>query len=102
MAKIIKMKDNIITIKGTENFSIFQYFKLGKEVDGFILSASEGEAKLVAMGDISTLKVGMNAKQVKTTTDIVANENMYGKIISPYGEVIHEDKDLKYKKSKTI
>ena len=89
MPKVLKIQDNIVTLTGKYKYKQDQYFKLSKNTKGFVLSASETDAKLLVIGDPSEIKVNATATLTKDTSKVNVYKHYFGKIISPFGKVIH-------------
>ena len=90
MPKIYKIKDNIVTVKGKHDYYQDEYFKLSKNVKGFVLSAKADEAQLLVVGNPSELEINTNITTTSQSTKIEVKNEYFGSIISPFGEVIME------------
>lgn len=89
MPKISKIKDNIVTIKGSAKYKIDDRYQLSKNAVGVVLKATEDEANLLVVGDPSDVKVNVSVNQIKANEEVEVYKHYFGKIINPFGEVIH-------------
>ena len=89
MPKVLKIQDNIVTLTGEYKYKQDQYFKLSENTKGFVLSASETDAKLLVIGDPSEIKVNTTVTLTDDTSKVNVYKHYFGKIISPFGKVIH-------------
>ncbi len=89
MAKIIKIKDNIVTIKGNEKYSLYQSFELLEGINGFVLSAWEDEAKLLTTGDTTKLKINKVVKPLSDSSTINVYKEYFGNVIDTFGELLY-------------
>ncbi|MCK5867207.1 MAG: ATP F0F1 synthase subunit alpha [Mycoplasmataceae bacterium] len=89
MAKITQIKDNIITIAGESNYKEGNIYKLAEGVTGMLVSATKNQAKLLASGDPSLIKLNSIPTLLKEDNQIPVYEHYFGRIISPSGESIH-------------
>ena len=90
MPKISKIKGNIITLAGKANYKQGEMFKISYKTNGYVLKASINEAQLLAIGDPSSIKINTLVTKVKNKTDnIDIYDSYFGKIISPFGEILH-------------
>lgn len=94
MAKIKQIKDNIITVEGKEKFKLYQFFQLSKDVQGFVLSAKDNEAKLLVNGSTINLKMDSEVSAI-ADKDIEVKSSYFGKIITPSGEIVHSESEDK-------
>ena len=97
MPKISKIKGNIVTLSGKYNYEQEQYFQLSKNTKGVVLLAKEDEAKLLVIGNLSEIEVNKEATVLKDQSIVSADENWLGKIIDPFGNIIHDDSTTKNK-----
>lgn len=99
MPKISNIHDNIITIKGKHNYEQDQFFKLSDSAKGFVISANTDEAKLLVIGDPSTVKSRTTVKTIKNDIEkIDVYDSYFGSIITPFGDIIHPSTNKKGKK----
>lgn len=99
MPKISNIHDNIITIKGKHNYQQEEFFKLSDSARGFVISATIDEAKLLVIGDPSTIKSKTNVKPMKNDIEkIDVYDSYFGSIITPFGKQIHPATNKKGKK----
>lgn len=89
MAKIIKIKDSIVTIKGKEKYKLNEQYKLSSKSFGIVLSAKADIAQLLIVGDASEIKNNSTVKKIKANNDIAAYEHYFGRIIDPFGNTVH-------------
>ena len=90
MPKISNIHDNIVTIKGKYNYRQDQFFKLSDSARGFVVSATTDEAKLLVIGDPSTIQGKSAVKTMKSDIEEVAvYDSYFGSIITPFGKIIH-------------
>ena len=89
MAKITKIKDSIITITGKQNYKKDEQYKLSKNAFGIVLSANEKEAQLLIIGDPSEVKMNSTVSKMKVDNTVKVYDHYFGKIITPFGDVIH-------------
>ncbi len=89
MPKISRIKDNIVTLSGKYKYTMDQYWKLSKNTKGFVLSASETGAKLLVVGDPGEIKVNDSVTLSKDNHEVSVYKHQFGKVISPFGEVLH-------------
>lgn len=101
MAKILKIKDSIVTITGKEKYKKDEWYQLSKDSQGMILSATQNEAQLLVVGDPSQIKINTIVKKIANKSEIHIYEHYFGNIISPFGEVIHGNYDHP-KKAKSL
>lgn len=103
MPKITKIKDNIITLKGTFAYQQNQMFNLSTTAQGMVITATKNEAKLLLIGDASTIKTQTEAtiaKQKISQIDVLSS--YFGAIISPWGKILKQPKTKKTKEVKII
>ena len=93
MPKISKIKGNIVTLSGKFKYEQNQYFELSKNTKGFVLLADEDEAKLLVIGNPSEIEINKNVKVLDGESIVFADESWLGKIIDPFGNVIHASRD---------
>ena len=93
MAKIVGIKDSIVSIKGNEKYMLNDIYSLSKNVFGIVLSATEGEAKVLAVGNPSEIKMNSTVKKYTGENLISLYDSYFGKIISPFGEIVHGEVD---------
>lgn len=99
MPKISNIHDNIITIKGKHNYQQEEFFKLSESARGFVISATTEEAKLLVIGDPSSIKSKTNVKTTKNDIEkIEVYDSYFGSIITPFGQQIHPISNKKGKK----
>ena len=91
MPKISKIKGNIVTLSGKYKYQQEQYFELSKNAKGLVLLANEDEAKLLVIGNPSEIEINKSVTVLKDQSMIGADENWLGKIIDPFGNIIHSD-----------
>ena len=89
MPKISRIKDNIITIKGKENYKLNERYKLAERTYGVVLSARDESAELLLMGDPSNVKIDDEVHKLKEIPKIEVYEHYFGKIITPFGDMVH-------------
>ena len=103
MVKIAKIENNVVKVEGKLNYKQNQYFQLGKDVGGFVISAKENEANLLVVGDVSNIDSEKSVKIVKNTIDnIELYPTFFGSIITPFGKVLNNKDDKKETKGKKI
>ncbi len=100
MAKIIQIRDSIVTVQGKDKFKLFQFFQISKETTGFVLSARGDEAKILVNGTTVNLKMNSEVHAI-ADKDIEIKSNYFGKIIDPSGEIVHSF-DSKKEESKIL
>ena len=89
MAKIIKIKDNIAVIVGKEKYAENQRFKLSKEAIGIVLNAEKNKANLLVLGDTSEIQINSIVKKIEIEDYVKTYKHYFGKIISPFGNVVY-------------
>lgn len=89
MAKISRIKDNIITIKGKEKYKMNGRYKLAERTYGIVLSAKEDSAELLLMGDPANVQIDAEVEKLKEIPKIDVYEHYFGKIITPFGDIVH-------------
>ena len=102
MPKIKQIKDSIVIVTGKEKYEENQRFQLSEDSTGIVLNASQNEAKLLVVGNTSKIKVNKIIKKIKTDVNVKTYEYYFGKIISPFGDVIHPTNFIKPKNPKLI
>lgn len=89
MIKVTNIDKNIVLVKGQSNYFINQFFDLGHEAMGMVISATAESAKLLIIGDASKIKIGDPIKELKGKESIKLYKHYFGKVIDPFGKVIH-------------
>ncbi len=96
MPKIIKIKDNIVTIKGDNKYRLYQNFKLKDGVHGFVLSANKDIAQLLTSGDTSKLKINQQINELTSKSEVNVYKSFFGNVIDPFGKILFpEAKEIK-------
>ena len=89
MPKIKRITDTIVTIEGARKYKLWEPFLLAKDTYGTVMMATEKEAKLLVFGDAANVKVGKTVKPFKENLDIKVYNDYFGKIITPFGSILH-------------
>ncbi|NQZ65685.1 MAG: ATP F0F1 synthase subunit alpha [Mycoplasmatales bacterium] len=97
MAKITKIKDNIITLSGKYKYKQNDTYKLSDKAFGIVLSAKVDNAKLLIVGDPSSVKINDIAKKVNDDNEVEVYSKHFGSIITPFGDIIHSSRVKKDK-----
>ncbi|MCP4336777.1 MAG: ATP F0F1 synthase subunit alpha [Mycoplasma sp.] len=102
MPKIIKIKDNIVTIKGSSKYKLYQNFKLEEGVNGFVLYAEQDIARLLATGDTTKLKINSIVSEISSDSKVEVYEEYFGNVIDPFGNILFPGKKNVPKTAKPI
>ncbi len=89
MSKIKKIKDNIVVIEGKEKYEENQRFKLSEKTIGIVLNAERNKANLLVLGNTLDIKLNSTVKKIEKQDYIKTYKHYFGKIISPFGNVVY-------------